>query len=364
VEDKVLHLIDHMGMGGAQRIVSKMTESPSTSVHSLRRAEDTIDTNGKSSSVTDSSSRYNLRCLIDVYMRSAEGSFDILHCHLLKSKIVGAAIKLFSRKDFDVVFHEHGRIFKEGLFYSTFLRMTRKLVDGHIAVSEKAVSLMDKNGSIPSKEIEVLYNFADRSDFDPENAVENNLEDEIVKASSSLSEKEFLVGFAGRIIERKGWRTLVSASEKMGEDVGILMAGTGPEKELLERKVLERDNILYLGYIEDIRQLLGNIDCLVLPSQWDPCPMIFFEAQAMGVPVVCSDVSSVNELIEDGKNGVLFEPEDPEDLAASVNEVKRFEDLREQLGEAGLEFASSHDSENYRNRLEEAYERVLDRGVD
>ena len=357
---QVLHLVDHMGLGGVQRIVSELIDSEEHHVYALRSSDETIGAGTQEISTASSSSRYNLRCFLDVYRMMDRGEFDILHCHLIKSKIAGLLVKIISGRDFGLVFHDHGRVMRDNILYQKFLNLSKNKVDRHIAISEEACRLLEKK-DIPSDEIDLIYNFADRSKFNPE-AIESFKSRNLPEVDSSNLNEDFILGFAGRIIQIKGWRTLISALRELEEDIGLIIAGSGPEKEVLEKEISDLENISYIGYLEEIRKLLAVIDCFVLPSHIDGSPMMLYEVQSSGAPLIASDASSINELIDDRKNGLLFEPGNADDLQLKIQELKEDKALRENLRQSGLDFARAHTLNKYKDKLSKTYEKTTRKG--
>lgn len=338
---RVLHLVDHIGLGGAQRIVAGLAGLDGHHVHALRATPNDLDVEG-SIEKESTSRRYSIRGIGKVYSRME--NFDILHAHLMKSKIFGAVVKKAGR-DFELVFHEHGRIMDADPFYTFFLELADNVVDRYIAVSRHTAGLLEEQG-IDGEKIDVVYNFADREKFKP-GALEER---------DRIESEGFTVGFAGRLIEKKGWRTMVEAADQL-EDIDILMAGAGPGEGELEQATRKRENIRFLGHLDDIRDLLAAIDLLVIPSKQEACPMILFEARACGVPVACSDTDSMNELVDDGVNGLVFPEGDARELARAV-ERARDRDTRRKITEGGLEFAENHTLERYAENLENSYSRL------
>lgn len=351
---RVLHLIDHMGLGGAQRILSDISSSGNYKICALRTSEEYMMAKNRIFHVTDSPTKYNLKCFLDGLKLARSDEFDVLHCHLTKAKFVGLFAKMLSNRDLSLVFHEHGKIMRDNKVYNYFLRFSDKWVDRYVGVSKEAKNLLENEGISGSK-IDVVYNFADRDKFDPDKVESLQLQERFENSKVDL-ENDFIVGFAGRIIERKGWRTFVSSIESL-EGVSAVIAGSGPEEESLQKAVSDIDQIEFIGYLDDIRELFGSIDCFVLPSHWDPSPMVVYEVESAGIPLICSNVVSVNELVEDRENGLLFESENSEDLSSAITELKENPELRQQLRESGLEFAGTHTLENYVTELEKTYER-------
>ena len=356
---QVLHLVDHMGLGGVQRILSVLIDYEQHHVYALRSSEKTIGAGAQEINTASSSSRYNLRCFLDVYRIMDSGEFDILQCHLIKSKIAGLLIKIISSRDFSLIFHEHGRVMRDSILYEKFLYLSNRWVDRHITISKEAGNLLEKIG-VSSDEIDLIYNFADRRKFNPKEIESFNLGNPPGVDSSNLNES-FVLGFAGRIIRKKGWRTLISAFREIDEDMELVIAGSGPEREVLEEEISGLENITYVGYLEDIRELLAVIDCFVLPSHVEGSPMILYEVQSSGVSVIASDAVSVNEIIGDRKNGLLFEPDNVKDLKQKILELKEDKNLRKNLRDSGLEFAKAHTSDEYLDKLSKTYEKTTNR---
>jgi len=57
-----------------------------------------------------------------------------------------------------------------------------------------------------------------------------------------------------------------------------------------------------------MKSFYSGLDCLVVPSLWEPQGLVEIEAQALGVPVIVSNVEALNEIIHDGENGLLLSP--------------------------------------------------------
>lgn len=298
--NKVLHIIDNMGVGGAQRILLSLLENSSNhKVHALRSSETSMS-DSKAYTVTDSEQIYKIKSLLDCRELVKEYDPDIVHCHMPSSKLIGIGLKLLYRKKFSLVMHEHGYIWEDNDRYRKILIYSSGIVDCHIAVSQHTAELLQNKAGIPEEKIRTIYNFVDREKYNSE--LLENFKSELV---DEINKESFVAGFSGRLEERKGWKTIISAAEKE-KDIEFIVSGVGSGKEQIKRKSRELENLHYLGFLDDIRTLFANIDCFVLPSHWDPSPMILYELQSCGVPLACSDVPSINEVIEDEVTGLTF----------------------------------------------------------
>lgn len=123
-------------------------------------------------------------------------------------------------------------------------------------------------------------------------------------------------GFIGTLTQAKGIELLIKAFNDLnpGEKAKLLIAGTGIQPYETNIKRNESNNIKFLGHIKP-EEFFPLIDVLVVPSLWnDTLPSVVFEAFSYGVPVIGSFRGGIPELIQDGINGYLFEPNDIDDL--------------------------------------------------
>jgi glycosyltransferase involved in cell wall biosynthesis len=114
-----------------------------------------------------------------------------------------------------------------------------------------------------------------------------------------------------------------------------------PESVLPERlRSWEKDGLLVnLGFANDVRHALSDADCFVLPTYYEEgIPRTLMEASAMQVPVITSDHTGCNSVIEDGVNGLLCKPRDPADLARRMVQIMEMNDAaRKEMGKRGRE---------------------------
>jgi glycosyltransferase involved in cell wall biosynthesis len=153
----------------------------------------------------------------------------------------------------------------------------------------------------------------------------------------------------------KSHETLIAAARLLATDfpdVKFHIVGDGPRRAELEALVRTHrleDRVLFLGHREDVSALLGEADVFVLPSRSEAFPNGAIEAMATGLPVVACRVGGLLDLIEDGRTGMLVEPENPEALAAVLRHLFTDRARAAQLGEQ----ARAHVRQRY------AFERMV-----
>jgi glycosyltransferase involved in cell wall biosynthesis len=93
-----------------------------------------------------------------------------------------------------------------------------------------------------------------------------------------------------------------------------------------------RDHVKNLGRRDDIPQLLKQFDICVLPTENEGLPNSLLEYMAAGKPIIATDIAGNNEVIEDGRNGLLVKPADPGDLADKIIYLIEHADHAEHMG--------------------------------
>lgn len=154
---------------------------------------------------------------------------------------------------------------------------------------------------------------------------------------------ERMVIFAGRLEYEKGVQTVLHALWRVREVVGpvvFYVAGVGTYSEELHRMVDEldlADVVRFTGFLEDhdLRLHYAAADVAVAPSIYEPFGLVAVEAMACSTPVVVGDTGGLREIVADG-HGLVFEPQDAEELSARLIEVLTDPTLADELVAKGL----------------------------
>ena len=176
-----------------------------------------------------------------------------------------------------------------------------------------------------------------------------------------------LVGLAaGRFCEQKNFGDLVQAAVAVCREhpeFVCFIAGDGHQRAELSRVVAEMDlahRILMPGNVFDLPDLMSAADIFILPSLWEGLPLVLLEAMGSGLPVAGNRVPGILDIIEDGKNGLLAEPGDPEDLVRTLGTLVRDATLRAELARAGREMvARDYSLDRIVTRLDAVYRSAL-----
>jgi len=362
---KILHIIDTLEFGGAQTVVKGIFEGQTADqelyLFVLRDSFRNTIINHKNIYIFPSKRKYSLGPLTALIQFIRHENIKLFHCHLFRSQVFGWILKRIYYRNSILVFHEHGRVFTHNPLYFIFLRFTSSRTNLYLAISRATKRNLMQKARIAECKIKVLYNFVDLEKYNLDNRKDNYQ----VKSLPGLGDENFIVGFAGRLIARKGWRTIILAAEISRDKIpGIryLIAGDGKEKnklvKLIDQKGL-KDKVIYFGYISDMVAFYALLDCFVIPSHWEPMGLTEIEAQAMGIPVIASDVEALNEIIQDKENGLLFTANDQNKLFEAIRLLSVNKALRKKIVKNGFETVKNYSVKKYITNLNIIYDEIL-----
>ena len=127
--------------------------------------------------------------------------------------------------------------------------------------------------------------------------------------------------FLGRLVRQKGWNDAIEAvriaSDRLAKPFTLEIAGEGPDLNSLSELAKVNPRIQVHGKLEtpSIRDLLGRVDALLVPSRWaEPFGKVGLEAASQGVPSIAYPVGGISEWLKDGKTGLFAETESPDPL--------------------------------------------------
>jgi glycosyltransferase involved in cell wall biosynthesis len=233
------------------------------------------------------------------------------------------------------------------------LRLLARGVGRYLAVSRAIETEMVEGLGWPAAKVEVVHNAVEVERFGV--PVPGGLREE-------LAGDRPLVLTPARLDLQKGHDTLLAAVAEVPEAVFVL-AGEGPERARLEA-LAERlgvgDRVRFLGRRSDVPELLAVCDVFVLPSLYEGSSLAVLEAMAAGRPVVSSAIPGTDELIVDGRDGLLVAPGDAPALAAALRRLLADAGLRATLADAGRRRVEAEFTrERMAERVTGVYEELL-----
>jgi glycosyltransferase involved in cell wall biosynthesis len=148
----------------------------------------------------------------------------------------------------------------------------------------------------------------------------------------------FVIGTVARLAPVKNHAMVMRALQLLDEDVHLVLIGAGPSRRALEELATDlhvQRRVHFAGQVVESENQHQFFDVSVLCSRSEGFPNAVIEALAAGCPVVATPVGGIPEVISDRQTGLLVPVDQPDALAASVQELRRDEALRKRLSEAG-----------------------------
>jgi glycosyltransferase involved in cell wall biosynthesis len=176
-----------------------------------------------------------------------------------------------------------------------------------------------------------------------------------------FKDRDRIILSLGSIKKIKGSNILLEAFINLGREyiekhnLKLLFVGDGSMRMELEeksKKIGFEQYIKFLGYVsrEKIPEMYGLADIYVIPSLFEGTPITLLEAFYNGLPVIGSNTTGIDNLINHGENGLLFAKEHIQDLNAKIREIVEDKDLSDKLGRnAKNDYQKKYNYENVVN---------------
>ena len=330
VKRTLMHLIDTTGPGGAETVfltLLKESERSLTRHIVVLRGEgwlaEKVRSLGFEPRIVDSKGSFNIAYIRALRKIVQAERVDLIHAHLLGSNVYGALLALICRKPMIATFHGAVDVADNERFLKAKFFLISHGASKIVCVSERLEKELAERSRLPCKKIKLIHNGVAPSPVQRQGT--DGLREEL-----GLPNTAILVVSIGNIRPAKGYEYLVSAAvafAKTDPDVHFVVVGhqkTALFNQLMAQ-VADADNpprLHWLGFREDVADILGQADIFLLPSVSEGFSISTVEAMMAGVPVIATRSGGPEELIADGKTGVLIPTRDPQAIVEAVSKLK------------------------------------------
>jgi glycosyltransferase involved in cell wall biosynthesis len=304
------------------------------------------------------SSEADMRSVLRLSLAMKRKKCRLIHSHDAHSVAVGAAAASLAKVPIRVISRRVDFPIKKNVLSQ---RKYKKNVDAIIAVSEGVKNVLVDSG-IEAQFIRVI---PDGIDFAP---YEDKTSKDYLRRELSFAPDDFLVGIVAQLSDDKGHKYLIQASKTLREkapDIKIVIVGEGPLRLELNKQVKEiqsEDMVFFLGFREDVPQILNSLDMFVLSSEHEGLGSILMDAMACRLPIVATRVGGIPEVVDHQKTGLLVPPQRPKLLANAILKLYEDRDLGLALGNKGYEVVHrKFSSESMAARALDLYEELAKR---
>lgn len=389
---KVLHIITHLGFGGAQDNTLLTVEGHSRDRYEVHLAtgQDYTDWEERGQNSADAfhvfpdlcrsvQPRTDRRALHQITQFLKEHKYDVVHTHSSKAGILGRIAA--HRANVPVVIHTyhgfgwqvaraaHDRRLQKHISSAkeqSFILVERyaaSLSDGMIMVSELNKEEVIRMNLAPREKFVTIYSGIDLDRFNV------NVERTSMCHSLGLSPDQPIIGTVGRLSPQKAPLDFVAAAKTVLQqkpDVQFIMIGDGPLASEVRQAIGDDQRIRVFGYRDDVPEILSILDMFVLSSLWEGLGRAMTEAMIVGAPVAATAVDGVPELVTHKQTGLLSSPGDPTGLAENINWLLDHPEEAHQMTQRARDrVVPAFSAERMVTQIEVLYDRLLaEKGID
>jgi glycosyltransferase involved in cell wall biosynthesis len=286
---------------------------------------------------------------------------DIVHTHTSKAGILGRLAAKICQVP-TIIHTPHGHVFfgHFGPILSKIFLWFEKLF---AYTTDRVVALTDGESRdyinlnvYPCDKIIKIHSGVDIEKF---KQISNSLDAK--RRSLGLRQNGFIVGFIGWLLPIKGPMYLLNAMKQIWQernDVSLVFIGKGDLDAELRTEALKIDangRVNFLGWRNDIEQILPLFDILVLPSLNEGMGRVLVEAMAAGKPIVASNVGGIPDLVQHDRNGLLVPPGDVKALAHSIRKLIKNPKRIKAMGQRGRELCGQFSIESMVDKIDSLY---------
>src|SRR5882724_10378981 len=305
---RVLHVISYMGRGGAEmgilKLIAGLGEGFEHRICTTRGFDTRFVQSHFSVEKMYSAGSPDLKLQFPLFRLAS--IMRRYRPHIVHTRNWGAieAVAAAKLAGVPVVIHsEHGyevdMFAGQPLRRRLFRRMAYAMTDAIFAVTRELRDFHARQAWIRPERIGVMYNGVDTQRFAPCKETQLAMRKEL-----GLPAESFVIGTVGRLVPIKDHHTLLKAAALLsgsGIDVRVLLVGSGPERERLQRKATDslEGRVYFAGDSGRVPEMLNAMDVFVLASLGEGMSNTLLEAMATGLPVFATNVGGNPEIIED-----------------------------------------------------------------
>lgn len=325
----------------------------------------------------------------DEVQRNSIAFYPIDLPKLLRTKYLKKLEKLFEEQKFDLI-HTHGgvagfygRILKKhhpevrcvhtihGIHYINSGNLLRKSVSK--TIEQYLVQYTDRTICETHNDFltAVKNKIADRTKTDIiPNGIEvskfaNLKKDTALISELGLNAENFIIGNISRFDEQKNQQLILQAAYfliRKYPQMRFVFVGSG--KHLEQMRDLARDSkleeyVVFTGEQENLIDYYSIFDIFVFPSLWEGMPYVLLEAMASRLPIICSRLPNLLEVVKSDYSAFTINPRDMDDLFRKISAMYQSKDLREELAQNAMIESTQYDVSETVPKIEQVYEEVL-----
>ena len=356
---KLLHVITHLPIGGAQdntlytvELLNKDKYDISLSCNLngelVSRAKkvkhlklyDVPNLRREVSIIND------IRAFLYLYKLIKKENFTIIHTHSSKAGFLGRVAAMLNKTPIVIhtihgfAFHDYMNSFKKNIFIY-LEKLSAKWTHGLVTVSNLNKKKVVDLGIAPIEKLKNIYSGIDLTLF-------INEKNDQFRKELNLDSNHLLLGSVGRLSNQKDPITMIEAFcivIKRFPSAHLTLVGDGELRDeiLIKINQLQLNGRVHLtGNKNDPWKIYHSLDLFIMSSIYEGLGRSITEALSCGVPVVCTSVEGVPEIVRDNETGILVPPKDPGALATGIINSLNDMDNAKKMAEEGRKFVNEN----------------------
>ena len=356
---KLLHVITHLPIGGAQdntlytvELLNKDKYDISLSCNLngelVSRAKkvkhlklyDVPNLRREVSIIND------IRAFLYLYKLIKKENFNIIHTHSSKAGFLGRIAAMLNKTPIVIhtihgfAFHDYMNSFKKNIFIY-LEKLSAKWTHGLVTVSNLNKKKVVDLGIAPIEKLKNIYSGIDLTLF-------INEKNDQFRKELNLDSNHLLLGSVGRLSNQKDPITMIEAFcivIKRFPNAHLTLVGEGELRDEILIKIdqLQLNGRVHLtGNKNDPWKIYHSLDLFIMSSIYEGLGRSITEALSCGVPVVCTSVEGVPEIVRDNETGILVPPKDPGALATGIINSLNDMDNAKRMAEEGRKFVNEN----------------------
>ena len=356
---KLLHVITHLPIGGAQdntlytvELLNKDKYDISLSCNLngelVSRAKkvkhlklyDVPNLRREVSIIND------IRAFLYLYKLIKKENFTIIHTHSSKAGFLGRVAAMLNKTPIVIhtihgfAFHDYMNSFKKNIFIY-LEKLSAKWTHGLVTVSNLNKKKVVDLGIAPIEKLKNIYSGIDLTLF-------INEKNDQFRKELNLDSSHLLLGSVGRLSNQKDPITMIEAFcivIKRFPSAHLTLVGDGELRDeiLIKINQLQLNGRVHLtGNKNDPWKIYHSLDLFIMSSIYEGLGRSITEALSCGVPVVCTSVEGVPEIVRDNETGILVPPKDPGALATGIINSLNDMDNAKKMAEEGRKFVNEN----------------------
>lgn len=258
-----------------------------------------------------------------------ENNIDLIHAHAAVPSMVSMIAKSNIKKYIPIIQTMHGWGTNKNEHHENMDVTILNMVDKVVSVSNADKKLLINKG-VNKNKITTIYNGI------KQNTEEKQYNSKIIEVIEELKkDSQLLIGCVGSVCERKNQSLIIEALKYVkNNNFKVVFLGEGDlinELKSIATLYNVLDKIEFLGYVDSAYLYLRYFDYVILPSLSEGLPLTILEAYRDGIPVLVSNIECLKEIVENNKNGFVFNKNDEKELAKLIDRIFELKNSKKYL---------------------------------